>query len=218
MRRYVLFDLDGTLLNSMPYHAKAWIETLKRYGIEFDEKEVYLHEGALEFSVVKSIFNSKGVRLTEDLFRELFEEQKRIFREKYADMVKPYDGVDELLCSLKEKGKKLALVTSSHADVLREACQDDFLSYFDVVLTGDATTKRKPHPEPYLKALSLLGGSREDAVAVENSPAGVKSAKGAGLFCIAITTTLEPCYLSPPADLVVESHGVLKKVLLNGKA
>ena len=60
MKEYILFDLDGTLLNSMPYHARAWIETFSQFGIEFREEEIYLNEGALELEVVKNIFSKKG--------------------------------------------------------------------------------------------------------------------------------------------------------------
>ncbi len=217
MKRFVLFDLDGTLLNSMPYHARAWMEVLEKYGIPFEERDVYINEGALEFEVVKKIFESKGISVDEKFFNELFKEQKKIFKTKYSSFVKPYPGVVELLEDLKTKGKRLALVTSSHKEVLGEVVSSELLNFFDVVLTGDSTNRRKPHPEPYLKALSFLKAPKEDAVVVENSPAGVHSAKNAGLFCIAITTTLEPEYLCPPADLIVENHEKLREVLLNGK-
>ncbi|NPA39965.1 MAG: HAD family phosphatase [Thermodesulfobacteria bacterium] len=218
MKEYILFDLDGTLLDSMPYHAKSWIETLSEFGIPFEEKEVYIHEGALEIEVVKKIFRQKGVEVTTEFIKELFERQKKLFTEKYACFVKPFPEAYPLLEELKKKGKVLGLVTSSHEDVLKKVVPEDFLNYFDIVLTGEKTERRKPHPEPYLRAVKALKVSERDVLAVENSPAGVNSAKSAGLFCVGITTTLEPEFLKPPADLVVPNHSELRKVLLNGKA
>jgi len=218
MKDYILFDLDGTLLNSMPYHAKSWIETLQEFGIPFEEKEVYIHEGALEIEVVKKIFRQKGIEVTTDFIKELFEKQKKLFKERYASYVKPFPEAFPLLEDLKREGKVLGLVTSSHEDVLKRVVPEDFLSYFDIVLTGEKTERRKPHPEPYLRAVKVLGVSERDVIAVENSPAGVNSAKSAGLFCIGITITLEPEFLKPPADLVVKNHLELRKILLNGKA
>jgi len=216
MKEYILFDLDGTLLNSMPYHARAWIETFSQFGIEFREEEIYLNEGALELEVVKNIFSKKGIELTYEFFEELFKLQKQIFKTKYAKMVKPFPEVPELLYTLKKEGKKLALVTSSHREIFEEVFPKNLVSFFSVILTGDKTQRRKPHPEPYLKALEILKGNKNDSLVVENSPAGIKSAKSAELFCIGITTTLPPHYLSL-ADLIVKNHQELKEVLLNGK-
>ena len=216
MKEYILFDLDGTLLNSMPYHARAWIETFSQFGIEFREEEIYLNEGALELEVVKNIFSKKGIELTYEFFEELFKLQKQIFKTKYAKMVKPFPEVPELLYTLKKEGKKLALVTSSHREIFEEVFPKNLVSFFSVILTGDKTQRRKPHPEPYLKALEILKGNKKDSLVVENSPAGIKSAKSAELFCIGITTTLPPRHLSL-ADLIVKNHQELKEVLLNGK-
>jgi HAD superfamily hydrolase (TIGR01509 family) len=216
MKKYILFDLDGTLLNSMPYHAKAWLEVFSQYGLDFKEEDIYLNEGALEFEVVRKMFKNKGLEITKQQFEELFKLQKSIFKEKYSRKVKPFPEVPELLLELKRQGKELALVTSSHQEVFEEVFPGSLTGFFSLILTGDKTQRRKPHPEPYLKALEGLSAKKEDTLVVENAPAGILSAKSAQLFCIGITTTLPKDKLSL-ADLIVHNHSELKEVLLNGK-
>lgn len=216
MKRFIFFDLDGTLIDSMPYHAKAWIEVLSKYGFEFDEKEVYVYEGAIEFETVRDIFLKKGIEINREFFENLLKKQKEIFLTKFARLVKPFPEVPEILEVLKKDKRKLALVTSSHSEVLEEVLPKELKRFFELILTGDKLSKRKPHPEPYLKALEALEACPKDSVVVENSPAGVMSAKNASLFCIAITTTLPESYLTQ-ADVIVKDHLELKKVLVDGK-
>ncbi|WP_022856108.1 HAD family hydrolase [Thermodesulfobacterium thermophilum] len=216
MKPFVFFDLDGTLIDSMPYHAKAWIEALAEYGIKFKEEEVYLYEGAIEFEMVRDIFLQKGFTIDKNFFENLFKKQKAIFLSRYASKVKPFPEVPGILETLKKEKKGLALVTSSHVEILEKVLPKSFYSYFSVVLTGDRIKKRKPHPDPYLEALKAFNTSINQGLVVENSPAGVISAKGANLFCVAITTTLSEEHLRL-ADLIVKDHTELKEVLLNGK-
>ncbi len=212
---YIFFDMDGVILNSMPYHARSWIEACKHFGWHFTEEEVYLYEGAFDFEVVKELFLKKGIYPDEKVFFKALSLQKKIFHEKYAHRIKPFEEVPELLALLREKGKKLALVTSSHRDVVEKVLPEVIKKHFSIIVSGEDVKKRKPHPEPYLKALYLSRAPKERAVVVENAPAGVCSAKNAGLRCIAITTTLPPHHLSL-ADIIAKNHKHLKELLLNG--
>ncbi len=216
MRRYIFFDLDGTLLDSMPYHAKAWLEAFSQYGLEFNEEDIYLHEGAIELDSAKNLFLQKGINPTCEFFENLFKLQKTIFKTKYAKLVKPFPEVPDLLENLKKADKKLALVTSSHSEIFEEVFPKSLKSYFSIIITGDQIERRKPHPDPYLKALKALKASKDLSAVVENSPAGIISAKNAELFCIGITTTLPEKHLSL-ADLIVKNHQELKDILVNGK-
>ncbi|MBX6422973.1 HAD family phosphatase [Thermosulfurimonas sp. F29] len=216
MKPGVLFDLDGVLLDSMPWHVKAWQEAFRALGLEVPEEAIYLHEGAIELDTARKLFEDQGVNPTPEFFREAFRLQKKIFTEKYRKRVKPFPGVEEALRELKREGRRLALVTSSHREILEEVLPGGFLGFFDFVVTGDQVSRRKPHPDPYLTGLSGLRMNREEALAVENAPAGIRAAKGAGLLCVAITTTLPPEHLKE-ADLIVENHERLFGILRNGR-
>lgn len=216
MKEFIFFDLDGVLLDSMPYHAKAWILAFKEFGLEFTEEEIFLHEGAIELESAKGLFLSKGVNPTPEFFDKAFKLQKKIFKENFANKIRPFPEVPDLLSELKREKRKLALVTSSSSEILKEVFPEKFHLFFEVIITGDKVDKRKPHPDPYLKAKEALRAPKEEITVVENAPAGILSAKGAGLFCIGITTTLKPEHLSL-ADLIVKNHQELRNLLLNGK-
>ena len=81
---------------------------------------------------------------------------------------------------------------------------------FDVTVTGSDVRKGKPHAEPFLKALQQLGVNAKQAVVLENAPFGIEAAKRAGLFCIALQTSLPRKYLSR-ADVTFESYAQLHK-------
>jgi len=215
MKRYIFFDLDGVILDSMKYHAKAWIEAFSQMGLSFSEEEIYLHEGAIELDTARTLFTSRGINPTKEFFDSAFKLQKKIFLEKYSKLVKPYPEVPYLLEGLKKDGRKIALVTSSHAEILEKVFPKSLRKFFDVVLTGDKVPRRKPHPDPYLMAVSALKADKDDSLVVENAPAGIKSAKLAELFCVAIKTTLPEEHLKL-ADLIAEDHHHLSELLLNG--
>ncbi len=216
MKEFIFFDLDGVLLDSMPYHAQAWILAFKEFGLEFSEEEIYLHEGAIELESAKTLFLNKGVNPTPEFFDKAFKLQKKIFKEKFADKIRPFPEVPDLLSELKKEKRKLALVTSSSSEILKEVFPEKFQAFFEVIITGDKVERRKPHPDPYLKAREALKAPKEEVAVVENAPAGILSAKRADLFCIGITTTLKPEHLSL-ADLIVKNHQELRNHLLNGK-
>jgi beta-phosphoglucomutase len=79
---------------------------------------------------------------------------------------------------------------------------------FDIIITGDEMERGKPNPDPYLKALEKLDLTKNECIAIENSPFGITAAKRAELFCVAVASTLEPEKLQH-ADTVFEDHTAL---------
>jgi len=118
-----------------------------------------------------------------------------------------------LFC-LKKNGHILGLVTGTPSQELKRILPRRVLRIFDGIISGDHVKKGKPHPEPYLKAAKTLGVYPKACLVVENAPYGIESAKRAGMFCIAITTSLPKEYLAK-ADLVVdkleEISGIIDK-------
>ncbi len=216
MKPVLLFDMDGVILDSMPWHVRAWREAFASLGLDIPEEDIYLHEGAIELDTARDLFRRQGVEPTEEFFREAFRRQKKIFREKYQHKVRPYPEVPDLLADLRREGRRLALVTSSHREILEEVFPASLARLFHFIVTGDQVSRRKPFPDPYLTGLTGLRARPEEALAVENAPAGVRSAKSAGLFCVALTTTLPPERLEE-ADLVVEDHQKLARILRDGR-
>ncbi|MGQ9498970.1 MAG: HAD family hydrolase [Dissulfurimicrobium sp.] len=205
MQKAVLFDMDGVILDSMPFHVKAWQDTLAERGISVPEEVIYLHEGAIEPKTAIDIFKKNGCHLDEDDFKGLFIRQMAIFNERYRQMVHPYPGVTALLDRISASGLQMALVTSSHKEIVENVLSEEILGHMSYIVTGDSIKRKKPFPDPYLAAVSGLGLDKDACLVVENAPAGIAAAKAASLHCVAITTTLHVEYLSQ-ADKVLTTH------------
>jgi beta-phosphoglucomutase len=213
MIRSVLFDMDGVILDSMPYHVRAWQEALSEKGFSVSAELLYLNEGAIEPDTAAAIFNDNERFVNADMFHEILGRQMEIFVTRYQPLIKPFPEVLQILKRLRDAGRQLALVTSSHAEILNKVLPSEIKSYMDHVVTGDQVNRRKPFPDPFLAALSALGQGPEVCLAVENAPAGIMAAKAAGLHCIALTTTLSEEQL-PGADTVLRSHAKLIDYIL----
>lgn len=134
------------------------------------------------------------------------------FRGNYTFTV--YDGVYEVINCLKARGVKTALVTGANKYRILESVPKNFINQFTAFITSDDTDNTKPDPEPYIKAAELLNVESEDCVVVENAPLGIQAAKAAGMFVVALKTTLTEYHLSN-ADLILESIVHLLKLIEN---
>jgi beta-phosphoglucomutase len=200
----ILFDLDGVLLDSMWAHVASWQQVFGRRGLEVTDEFIYQHEGALGREVVDAIFQRAGRRLVDGELAALFEEQIALYLDEYVGRVRPYDDARPVVARLKSFGLKLAVVTSSRRPVVLAGLSPELAENFDVIVTADMVGRYKPHPEPYLKGLLDLGVEPGAALAVENAPAGIDSAREAGLEVWAVTTTLAPNHLGRAARIFTD--------------
>ncbi len=190
----VLFDMDGTLIDSMKYHVIAWKQAFAESGYYPDELEFYINEGVKHPKTVRDRLRVLGVdNPDEGTITKIFTRKREIFHE-IVD-IKPTEGVPELIGALKDK-LKLGVVTAGIRIFVDRVLKNFFDGYFDVVVDYESTEKGKPDPEPYLYGAKLAGCPKENILAIENAPAGITSAVEAGLTCWAVCTTLKPEYLS----------------------
>ncbi len=215
MAKAVLFDMDGVILDSMRFHVAAWKRAMAEFGLSVDEELLYLHEGAIEPATAVRIFCDNGCSMDEETFAAILARQMEIFSTEFRPRVRPYPEVRSLVERLRQDGWRMAVVTSSHGRVVEETLPPDLASAMDLVVTGDRVPRRKPHPDPYIAAITGLGLAPGEAVVVENAPAGIRAAKAAGARCVAITTTLPAVHLSE-ADVVVGSHGQVLDSIRDG--
>lgn len=187
----VIFDLDGVVLDSMPAHVASWQEVFREAGLEVPASFLYQNEGSLDWEILRRAFAHLREGLTEAFFLGLLQRQREIFRARHAGEVRTFPEARGLVEDLYWGGTpRLALVTSSCREVFPRALASWIDRHFHVVVTGETVRRSKPHPEPYLRALEGLGLGPDRAVVVENAPAGVRSARAAGIFCVALGTTL----------------------------
>ncbi len=206
----VLFDMDGVITDSMPYHYEAWRRVFESYGISVSREEILKREGEQGRVTLETVLSAEGVPVSEDRIRKTLEEKEAIFR----SLAKPtlFPGAEALVRAIREQSRKLALVTGTSGGEARTNLPAELLACFDVLVSGDVVTQGKPHPEPYQMALRLLGESPDQALVIENAPYGIRSAQEAGLKCIAVTTSLPAEYLKG-ADRIVRDLEELRNLL-----
>jgi len=178
----VLWDMDGTLVDTEPYWLTAETELVRAWGGEWSlEDGLGLVGSSLERSSL--IIASRGVQLDSDEIIQVLTD--RVISQ-LADEVPWRPGARELLVGLHEAGVPTALVTMSirrMADYIAEAAG---FPAFDVVIAGDEVVNGKPDPEPYLRAAQALGVDPTDCIAVEDSEFGVASAVASGATTLAV--------------------------------
>ena len=209
MLKAIIFDMDGVLIDSMPYHADAWIAVFARMGIKVQRDDIYKIEGSNHIGVIKIVFEKAGRIPEPEDFHKLAEEKKEIFSKINKATV--FEGIYELIDILKNK-YTLAVVSGSDKAVVKELIGRFFPDMFSVMVTGSDVKEGKPSPVSYLKAVEMLKVRKDECVVIENAPLGVESAKKAGLYCIAIPTYVEPELLKN-ADIVLPNHARLKEYI-----
>ena len=199
--RAVIFDMDGVIIDSMPYHFLAWYEALRPYGVRVSCFDVYSKEGERWEKSLRYFLNRAGVSPTKRLLNKIFRIRQGIFRKYFKRYI--FRGAEEVISSLSRKGYSLALVTGSPDDQIARILPKRIYDLFDHVVAGNRVKRGKPHPDPYQRAAKALKIRPGECVVIENAPYGIESAKRAGMYCVAISTSLPKEYLKK-ADLIIE--------------
>ena len=210
----VIFDMDGVITDTMPYHLRVWREIFVREGIVVTHEDIYKREGQKGLDSVREIFTEYRKPYHEPHARALLKEKeerfKQIFKRRFIA------GSRSFLRGLKAQGVKLALVTGTSRHEAMDILPEHLWNRFDVTVCGCDVHNGKPHPEPYLTALKKLSVKPQEAVVIENAPFGIRSAKAAGICCLAIETSLPEFYLNQ-ADGVFHSFKDLTARVSFGK-
>jgi len=213
----VIFDMDGVLVDTNPFHVQKWAALLTEHGIAFDRAA--LPKQVLGPGNDLTLRHFFGDRLTAAGRLRLSDELEARFRAAFAPHAKPFAGVERLIAECHENGVRVAVASagmSKNVFFILDALK--LRQCFHVVLTADEVTHVKPHPEIYEKTAQKLGFVPAACVAIEDSFAGIEAAKGAGMKCVAVATTFPDAELRArtQADLVVQTLGTLKLEVLRG--
>jgi HAD superfamily hydrolase (TIGR01509 family) len=184
----LLFDIDGTLVDTDKVHIIAFNEIMGRYGVHVDE-EVYRHRisgrmnGDILADLLPDISSADHVAIGR--------EKEALFRSLAGD-IQPIAGLIDLLDWADSVGLRYAAVTNApkeNAELVLASLQAT--KRFSAVILSDDLDHAKPHPLPYLTGLTRLNGDATQSVAFEDSKSGVTSASAAGLGVIGLTTSLD---------------------------
>jgi beta-phosphoglucomutase len=200
----VLFDLDGVLINSPEAHYQSWKKAFEEFDVEILPEDLFVLEGLTREEIAKRICEQSEIPTLDA--PKIAKKKDEYYHAHHK--VTLYPGSEALIDSLKKKGYKLGIVTASTHGQLTALISPEFFKKFDVILYGSKVAA----DNPYTKAAAEIGIPAEHCIVVENAPIGVHAAKRAGMYCIAVTTTLTQEHLSQ-ADKVVSLQDLPKVIL-----
>jgi len=206
----VIFDMDGTLVDTKKIHLDAWQKVFEKHGYILPRKTINDFFGVLDYYVFRRFFTTHNIK---DDPKDWCDERRKLTLQRMKN-AKLFPGAKALLnCIPKEV--KVALGTSSTRKEMLAILNKNYLNrHFKVVMTKEDVKHHKPNPELYLKIARKLKVKPKDCIVVEDSIAGVEAAKRAGMFCVAVLTSF-PASKLKQADLRVRNlkSKALKKLL-----
>lgn len=208
----VIFDFDGIIVDSEPVHHAAFVRVLEKHGLPFSWDHYYEHYlGFDDRDVFRTRFKDAELVLGDALLRDLMAEKARVFVEiVHAGGVTPYPGVVQLIRSLHAAMPVAICSGALTSDIQPILDQLNLQDCFPVRVTADQVQVSKPDPESYREAFARLKNYSSRVtdparcIAIEDTPAGIAAARGAGLRVLAVTNTYEAGELAA-ADKVVDS-------------
>ncbi len=195
--RALLFDLDGTLIDSMPLHERSWQLWFAEQGLPFDEAGFFAATaGRTNFEILSDLFAG---RPTDELHRLAFRKEE-LYREMAATELGLIAGAAEFCLAARAQGYKLAVCTASPRENITVAFErfglgdlvDTVTSPSELKFGGapGETLRGKPHPDIFAEAARRLGVPAEACLVFEDAPLGIEAARRAGMSAVALTTTL----------------------------
>lgn len=201
----LLFDMDGTLTDSDPFHHEAFVEFGKAYGVDIDEATFLRYvSGQANSLIFKNLFSHVAV----EEHPRLADEKEALFRQLIVGRLKPIDGLADVLNWARDHEVGLAVVSNApRLNVSDMLSQLGVAEYFHTIVAGSEVERGKPDPLPYLTGLERLGVPANRAMAFEDAPPGIRAAHAAKIFTVGLTTTLdEPTVKNNGADLAAPNY------------
>lgn len=193
----VIFDMDGVIADTNPFHAKAFEAFFDKYSVAYTHEAFEQHMYGKHNSYIMQHFFGKPLSPQEIALLE--QEKEGLFREIYKSVATPVFGLVEFLHDLKQNGFLLGVATSApraNMDLVLDAL--GIRDLFQSTLSSEDVKLHKPHPEVYLKSADALGVSPQQAMVFEDSFSGVTAGKAAGMKVTGVLTShkkedLPPC-------------------------
>ena len=178
--RGLIFDCDGTLVDSMPLHWRAWDTVCKRHGIEFSEKRHYAMGGIPSRKILAMLKEEQGLNF--DPLQVSNEKE-----EAYLPLMPEVELIEPVVAIAREhRGRiPMAVATGGRTQFIRPLLERlDIADWFSALVTSDDVANPKPAPDTYLKAAALLGMPAEECRAFEDTDLGMDSIRAAGMEAV----------------------------------
>ena len=198
----VIWDMDGVIADTAPYHFRAWRHVFQKRGVNFSEADFRRNFGQRNDTIIRNVL---GEGIVQSEIDALASDKEKTFRHSIRQNIKPLPGAVKLVKLLKEHGFNQALASSAPMENIRLILRGLGISNcFDVIVWGREVKEGKPSPQGFLLAAKKLGIVPVGCIVIEDAVAGVTAAKRAGMCCLAVTNT-HPRTSLMEADLVVET-------------
>ncbi|MBO5351876.1 MAG: HAD family hydrolase [Lachnospiraceae bacterium] len=209
----VIFDLDGTLLDTLDDLADSVNAALSAAGYPGRTREEV--RNFVGNGIRKLIERSVPADTTEEMVHKVHELFTLHYKEHCADKTKPYGGIPELLHWLREKGVKTAVVSNKADYAVKNLCTQYFPGLLDEAIGERQGIAKKPAPDTVHEVLRILGVEKSGAVYIGDSDVDVETAKNAGLDCIAVEWGFrdKEVLVQAGAEVIVSEPGELEKYL-----
>lgn len=202
----IIFDLDGTLIDNNTFHIEAWKAFYEKKGLLFS-MDVYKDQinGRINNDIFRIIM---GDYITQPEIDAYGAEKEALYRELYAAHIAPINGLLGFLDNVQEADIPMGIATSGIIPNIEFMFSHiSIRDYFGAVIDGEMITKGKPDPEIFLKAAAALSVDPQQCIAFEDSLAGIRSAKAAGMYVVGLSTTHTKEDLITDADWVMPDYG-----------
>ncbi|MDF1561085.1 MAG: beta-phosphoglucomutase family hydrolase [Bacteroidales bacterium] len=185
----LIFDLDGTLANTMPWHYQAWQKACLHFGIHMDTAFLQAHTGAPGWKIAEEIIEKNGMTgkvSPEEIMQVKLEEFFTI-----QHKVTPIEPVTALV--QKYHGKMpIAVGTGGHREAVEKTLEIiGIREYFDIIVTANDVKNHKPHPETFLRCAELMNLDPSDCEVFEDGDLGIEAARRAGMIATDVRTWYE---------------------------
>lgn len=208
MSKAIIFDMDGVICHTNPFHSIAFKEFFAKRNLYPTEEDFALHMYGKNNSYILSHFLGRKIEGQELLDLEF--EKESLFREIYKDQVDPISGFREFFNSLKSEGLKTGIATSAPlANLELIAGTLSLMDKMESVLASEHVTKHKPDPEVYLNSAANLRVQPELCLVFEDSFSGVTAAKNAGMRVVGVLSSHSIAEL-PTCDMYIQDYSNLE--------
>jgi beta-phosphoglucomutase family hydrolase len=175
----LIFDLDGTLADTMPYHFQGWKKASMKYGADIDNNFLRKHTGSPGWIIAEEIIRNCGLNGSVTIEQIMKEKMQEFFRlqhlikpiEPVTDIVKKYFGI-----------LPMAVGTGGHREAVERTLEiTDLRKYFKIIVTANDVNSFKPHPETFLRCAELMNVEPQFVEVFEDADLGIEAAKKAGM-------------------------------------
>lgn len=204
MIKAIIFDMDGVIIDSEPFHFESDQLTMKSFGIDVSHEELNKYVGVANPIMWAELKEKYNLASSVD---QLLEKQDYYINFLMGNrQLEPVDGIPELLAEAKKAGMKIGLASSSGRSFIEMILAKlGIIHYFEVIVSGEEVKNSKPAPDIFLKAAEKLKVSPKDCLVIEDSQHGVKAAIVAGMICIGFDNPNSGVQDLSPAHTVVSS-------------